>query len=67
LKGPLLSNISPDHIFIALVAILMTCVVIVGLLYRPRQLPRAWVSFDAAALVLLYVGAFWVLFYLGRV
>jgi len=65
-KGPLLSHISPDHIFTAFVAVLMTCVIILGLLYRPRHWPRAWVSFDAAALVLLYIGAFWVLFYLGR-
>ena len=65
-KGPLLSNISSDHIFTSLIIVLMTCVVIMGIIYRPRRWPRAWIGIDTIALMLLYVGAFWILFILGR-
>lgn len=65
-RGPLLSDVSPDHIFTALVGLMMTCVVIMGLIFRPRFWPRAWIGFDAVALIILYLGAFFVLFLLGR-
>ena len=64
-RGPLLSDVSQVHIFTALIALMMTCVVTIGLIFRPRFWPRAWVGFDAAALLILYVGAFYVLFLLG--
>jgi len=64
-RGPFLSHISSNHIFTAFMAIVMTCVVIVGLTYRSRRWPRAWISFDTAALLLLCIGTFWVLFLLA--
>jgi cation:H+ antiporter len=64
--GPILSYASIDHIGTALFAILMSCVVIIGLIYRPRFWPRIWVGIDAAALILLYLGAVFVLYSMGR-
>jgi cation:H+ antiporter len=65
-KGPVLSYASTDHIFTALVAMLMSCVVIIGLVYRPRFWPRIWVGVDTAGLAVLYAGAIYVLYFLGR-
>jgi cation:H+ antiporter len=65
-KGPILSYASTDHIFTALIAMLMSCVVIIGLIYRPRFWPRIWVGVDTAGLAVLYAGAISVLYYLGR-
>jgi cation:H+ antiporter len=65
-KGPILSYASPDHIFTALIAMLMSCVVIIGLIYRPRFWPRIWVGIDATGLVILYSGAIAVLYLLGK-
>jgi cation:H+ antiporter len=65
-KGPILSYASTDHIFTALIAMLMSCVVIIGLVYRPRFWPRIWVGIDTAGLVILYCGAMAVLYSLGK-
>ena len=46
-KGPILAQVSPLHGLSALSAIMMTAVVIIGLLFRPRgQLLRimSWAS-----------------------
>jgi cation:H+ antiporter len=64
--GPILSYASMDHTGTALFAILMSCVVIIGLIFRPRFWPRIWVGIDTAVLVLLYFGAIFVLYSLGR-
>ena len=64
--GPILSYTSMDHIGTALFAILMSCVVIIGLIYRPRFWPRIWVGVDTAALILLYFGAIFVLYSMSR-
>ncbi|MDO8635397.1 MAG: sodium:calcium antiporter, partial [Dehalococcoidia bacterium] len=64
--GPILSYAAMDHISTALFAILMSCVVIIGLIYRPRFWPRIWVGADSVALILLYLGAIGVLYLLGR-
>jgi len=65
-EGPILSYASTDHIFTALIAMLMSCVVIIGLIYRPRFWPRIWVGIDAAGLVILYIGAIAVLYFMGN-
>jgi cation:H+ antiporter len=64
--GPILSYAAMDHIGTALFAILMSCVVIIGLIFRPRFWPRIWVGVDAMALIFLYVGAIVVLYVLGK-
>jgi len=65
-EGPILSYASTDHIFTALIAMLMSCIVIIGLIYRPRFWPRIWASIDTAGLIALYLGAIAVLYSLGR-
>ncbi len=64
--GPILSYAAMDHIGTALFAILMSCVVIIGLIFRPRFWPRIWVGVDAMSLIFLYVGAIVVLYVLGK-
>lgn len=64
--GPILSYAAMDHIGTALFAILMSCVVIIGLIFRPRFWSRIWVGVDAMALIFLYVGAIVVLYVLGK-
>jgi cation:H+ antiporter len=64
-NGPILSYAAMDHIGTALFAILMSCVVIIGLIFRPRFWPRIWVGIDTAVLVLLYLGAVVVLYSMG--
>jgi len=65
-KGPILTYASTDHIFTAIIAMLMSCVVMIGLIYRPRFWPRIWVGIDATGLILLYFGAIAVLYFLGK-
>jgi cation:H+ antiporter len=65
LKGPILSHATTDHIFTALAAILMSCVVIIGLVFRPRIWQRIWVGVDTLAIIVLYLGAISVLYFLG--
>ena len=64
--GPILSYAAMDHISTALFAILMSCVVIIGLIFRPRFWPRIWVGADSVDLILLYLGAIGILYLLGR-
>ncbi|MFC1897833.1 sodium:calcium antiporter [Chloroflexota bacterium] len=65
-SGPILSYVAMDHISTALFAVLMGCIVILGLIFRPRIWPRIWVGLDATALILLYLGAIGVLYLQGR-
>ncbi|UCH51960.1 MAG: sodium:calcium antiporter [Chloroflexota bacterium] len=65
-EGPLLSYASTDHIFTALIAMLMSSIVIIGLIYRPRFWPRIWVGIDATGLAILYTGAIAVLYFIGK-
>ena len=62
--GPILSHVAMDHISTALFAILMSCAVIIGLIYRPRSWPRLWVGVDTTTLAVLYFGAIVVLYFL---
>ncbi len=64
-EGPILSYATTYHIFTALVVIVMSCIVITGLIFRPRLWPRIWISTDAIALIILYFGAITVLYLLG--
>jgi cation:H+ antiporter len=64
--GPILSYVSTDHIGTALFSILMSCAVLIGLIYRPRFWPRIWVGVDTAALILVYCLAISVLYLSAR-
>jgi cation:H+ antiporter len=60
--GPILSAASSDHIFTAVIAMLISAIVIIGVVFRPRFRPRSWISIDTVAIVLLYIGAMFVLY-----
>lgn len=64
--GPILSYVTTDHIGTALFAILMSCVVAIGLIFRPRFWRRIWVGVDSVALIFLYGSAIAVLYVLGK-
>ncbi len=62
--GPIFSYASMGHINTALFAVLMSCVVIIGLIFRPRFLPRFWVGIDTTILAILYFGAITTLYFM---
>jgi cation:H+ antiporter len=53
-RGPLLADVSPDHLVALLAAIIMTAIAIVGLTLRVRR-KRFRLSWDAIAVVAVYV------------
>jgi len=55
LKGPILSQVSPLHGLSALSAIMMSGVVIVGLIYRPRARLMRFVSWAGLMLFSIYI------------
>ncbi len=63
--GPLFADVSIKHVFSGLIAILMTCVVIVGLTSPSRRKTLPGVSWYAIALIVLYVLGFYGLFIMG--
>ena len=65
IAGPLLSFASPNHIFSALSAIVMTAISIVGLTYKAgkKNLPLAW---DSIAMTLVFVANLILLVLLAR-
>jgi cation:H+ antiporter len=63
-RGPILSVVSQSHIFTALIGVLMTCVVIIALVYRTERKTLIGVSWDAIALIILFLG-FYALFIMG--
>ena len=63
-KGPLLSNVSPNHIVSALAAITMTAIAIIGLTYQTTT-KRHFFAWDSIAIVLVYVAATFILYVTG--
>ena len=55
LKGPILANVSPLHGMSALSAIMMTGVVIIGLLYRPREQLLRIMSWASLMIFSIYI------------
>lgn len=55
--GLVFQGVDTVHIVTALFAILMSCVVIIGAIFRPRLWLRGWVGTDTFLLVLFYLGA----------
>lgn len=63
--GPILQGVSINHVVTALFAILMSCVVIIGIIFKPRLWLRIWVGLDTSVLMVLYIGAIVTIYYLG--
>ena len=64
--GPILQGVSMDHLITALFALLMSGVVIIGIIFRPRFRPHIWFGVDTAALVIIYLGSVVTLYLLSK-
>jgi cation:H+ antiporter len=64
-QGPILSSVENDHLITAVVAMLMTLVVIGGIRFRQKQKTFRFISWYAVALIGLYLLGFYRLFSSG--
>lgn len=63
LRGNLLIEVNHTvHIFTAIVAIVMTAITLVGLIYRAAQRSRLYLTWDGLALIALYTGGMYVIY-----
>ena len=65
-QGPVLQGVDMVHIVTALFAILMSCVIITGILFRPRYWLPAWARADSVFLAIIYIAAMVTLYSLGK-
>lgn len=65
LRGPLLSHVSEIHAVTALSALIMTCAVIVGLIYRPRTRLIKTVGWVSLSLLAVYILNVYILYHYG--
>jgi len=63
--GPLFAAASISHVFTGLIAILMTCVIIVGLTSPSRRKMLPGLSWYTIALIVLFILGFCILFIMG--
>ena len=61
-QGNFWANISEVHIVTAVVAMIMTSVAIVGLIYRAARPTNIYITWDGMALIVLYVGGMYVIY-----
>jgi cation:H+ antiporter len=61
-QGNLWADISQVHIFTAVVAMIMTSVAVVGLIYRAARPANIYITWDGMALIALYVGGMYVIY-----
>lgn len=61
-QGDLWSNISSVHIFTSIVAMMMTSVAIVGLIYRAARPSRLYITWDGLALIVLYLIGMYIIY-----
>ena len=64
--GPILQGAEVYHVITALFAVLMSSIVIIGIVFRPRFWLRIWVGVDTVALALLYFAAMTTLYFLSK-
>lgn len=65
-RGPLLSHISLYHLFSAATALMMTGIGITGIIYRTQRKALLTLSWEGAALLLLYLLNAYLLFTFGK-
>ncbi|MBN1643441.1 MAG: hypothetical protein JW856_01270, partial [Dehalococcoidales bacterium] len=63
-KGPILQYVSSGHVMTALFALMMSSVVIIGIIFRPRLWMKSWVGIDTAFIAILYGAALAVLYFM---
>lgn len=62
LEGSLWLNISQVHIFTTVMAMIMTSVAITGLIYHAVSRSRMYLTWDALALIVLYISGMYVIY-----
>ncbi len=65
-SGTILQNVDTIHIITALFAIMMSCIIIIGITFKPKLWLKSWIGIDTAALTILYLGAISTLYFLGN-
>ena len=63
-KGNLWTKMANVHIFTAIIAMMMTSLAIVGLIYRATRPSRLYLTYDVLGLIVLYIGGMYII-YLG--
>ncbi|MGB3651031.1 MAG: sodium:calcium antiporter [Rivularia sp. (in: cyanobacteria)] len=63
-KGDLWTKIGSVHIFTAIIAMMMTSLAIVGLIYRATRPSRLYLTYDVLGIIILYIGGMYII-YLG--
>jgi cation:H+ antiporter len=64
-KGPILQYISTGHVLTALFALMMSSIVIIGIIFRPKFWMKSWVGIDTTFMVILYIAALVTLYFSG--
>ncbi len=60
-KGPLLSNITENHLITANAAMIMTAIAVIGLTYQTKK-KFLYLAWDSVGIILVYLAATWLLF-----
>jgi cation:H+ antiporter len=60
-KGPLLSNITENHLISANAAMIMTAIAVIGLTYQTKK-KFLYLAWDSVGIILVYIAATWLLF-----
>ncbi|MFA5096373.1 MAG: hypothetical protein WC478_03420, partial [Candidatus Omnitrophota bacterium] len=64
-KAPIFNVVSGQHVFTALVVILMTMIVIAGLILKPKQKTKLGLSYYAIGLIVVFLAANYINFITG--
>lgn len=64
IKGDLFAKMANVHIFTAVIAMMMTSLAIVGLIYRATRPSRLYLTYDVLGIIVLYLGGMYIV-YLG--
>jgi cation:H+ antiporter len=65
-EGPILNYVSTGHVLTALFALMMSSIVIIGIIFRPKVWMKSWVGIDTTFIAVLYVAALVTLYSFGR-
>ncbi|MBN1189773.1 MAG: hypothetical protein JXA46_08475 [Dehalococcoidales bacterium] len=64
-EGPIFKYVSTGHILTALFALMMSSIVIIGVIFRPRTWMKSWVGIDSSLIAIMYVAAMVTLYFFG--
>jgi cation:H+ antiporter len=62
-KGPILTYVSTGHALTALFALMLSSIVIIGIIYRPKLWMKSWVGIDTTFIAILYIAALVTLYF----